>query len=132
MNDDDKINLLCDQAKSWYGTLTDFIFKHTTIQLIVLGWVITSPEARRYVQNTLAPYAYPMPAVLVLANSLLAFFIYRRVWRKSDTVMSRLDKLSPDVAELFNTYRLSQSFWVSMWCVHLILSVLTVFCLYCT
>jgi hypothetical protein len=134
MNEEEKIKLLCDQAKDWYGTLTDFIFKHTSIQLVVLGWAISSSDARRYVKHLkdVALFAYPIPGLLVLGNSVLALVIYRRVWRKSDYVMSQLANLSREVAQLYKPYQLSPSFWVSMWCVHFALSVVTIYCLYCT
>ena len=130
MDTGEKLKLLCDQAKTWYSTLTDFIFKHSTFQIIIIGWAITSTSARAYVQNLSGGF-YFMPGVLLFAYSVLVFLVYRIVARKSHQVLAEIATLDKEAWHIVSRFRLKRSFWMTMAAVHLALSATAAFCLYC-
>lgn len=131
MDNEEKLKLLFDQAKVWYSTLIDFIFKHSTLQIIILGWSLTSKEAHDSIRQ-LDHHLRPIPAVLIVGYSVMVFFIYRRIATKSGKVLSHIRTLDEGAFEIAQTYELKRAFWLSMAAVHLILSAVTIFLLYCS
>ncbi len=124
----DRLDRLADQAKTWYSTLTDHVFRHTTIQIVLIGWALASDSARQRVMEFDPAWRLAL-ALLPLAYSLMVIIIYRRVAGKSAYVMSELAELDKQAHRDLQTYAIPPDWWISMAAIHVLLSVLVVFLL---
>ena len=125
----DRLDRLADQAKTWYTTLTDHVFRHTTIQIVLIGWALASDSARLRVMEFVPAWRVAL-AVLPLAYSLMVIIIYRRVANKSAYVMSELAELDKQAHQDLQNYAIPRDWWISMSVVHVALSVVVVLLLF--
>lgn len=129
MDISERLDLLADQAKTWYQVLADYVFRHTAIQIILLGWAITSESARDRI-DALGPGLQGLIAVLPLAYSAMVIVIFREVKLKSDRTMTTVRELDEVVADDLENYVILRRFWIGMGAVHASLSVVIVVLLF--
>ena len=122
-----RLRHLVDQAEYWYSTLGDYVFRHTTIQVVVLGWALTSSGARERVDDL--GVGGVLIALLPLAYSALVLVIFRRIEDRSDIVMRRIAELDLHVWDDVQAYEIGANFWLGMGLVHVALSLLITFLL---
>ena len=121
--DSGRLDRLCDQTKTWYLTLSDFVFKHTTIQIVLLGWVLASEAAQQRVAEFESGPRF-VAAALPIGYSLMVFEIYRRFARRSKRTLERIADLDPVMRNDLMPYEIRTEFWLGMAAVHLGLSVI--------
>jgi len=123
--DSERLTGLADQAKMWYSTLSDFVFRHITIQVLVLGWALASENAGARVAGF--PLGWRLAFVLLpIAYSLMVFVIFRTIAMKSAQVMSDVQGLDEQAYCDLQNYAIDRRFWLGMAAVHMALSVLIV------
>ncbi|WP_438467014.1 hypothetical protein [Marinomonas sp. PE14-40] len=128
---DERIKRLVDQAKTWYSTLTDFVFKHTAIQTVVLGWILSSQRLHETMENMQSVERF-IPGILLISYSFLVFIIFRRLAKKSDYVFKEVKRIDESIYLEIWGYRIDKSFWLAMAVVHLALSIVSCYFLYFT
>ena len=126
LDQSERVRLLADQAKTWYMTLTDHVFKHTAVQVVILGWALTGEGPRDRIEELDLPLRVVVLG-LPIAYSLLVFAIFWQLRTHSKTVydtMADLDEAA--LIEDLESYRIGLKFWFVMASVHTVLSVVIV------
>jgi hypothetical protein len=116
-----RLEKLGQQAELWYRTLADFVFKHSSFQLIILGWIVS-------VENQIGsadPATRKILIACLLGYSVFSSGIYLELRGKSDYVAARLLKLDSDVAADCLRLQITFKFLVSVIAVHFALSLIS-------
>lgn len=121
-----RVDNLSQQAETWYKNMSDFVFKHSTFQLIVLGWIV-SAEGQIASANQLT---HSILAATILGYSAFTSGIYHELRGKSLYVFSRLQELDKDVAEDCIRFQISLKFLLSAILVHFAVSFVSVWLIF--
>jgi hypothetical protein len=130
MDDAERLRLLADQTKTWYGSLTDHVFRHTAIQIVVLGWALSSDGPSNRVEDLSGPLQ-AVVFVLPLAYSALVFTVFMRLRDHSRAAFLALNSLDePTLLSDLKPYRIEFRFWFGMACGHAVLSLVIILLLF--
>jgi len=117
-----RLQHLMAQAEEWYSTLSDYVFRHTTIQVVVLGWALTSSQARDRINDL--GFGGFLIALLPIAYSALVLIIFRRISERSNLVMEAIAEIDSEARADVSTHEIEPRYWLGMALVHLLLSIL--------
>jgi len=101
----EKFDLLFVLLKDYFNQIVDNSFRHATVEVVVLGWLISSESARNFFQSNRVVSWYACSVTL-----LYAIFHSIWIWKnylRSRTAYVQLCKLGYMPSEFFDSPRIS-------------------------
>ena len=95
-----------------YERFVENAYKVTTLMLVVLGWLLSSETARKFLHED---HAVLMLCVLLIALAALSIFTtFLRLTRLSVTLRAKLDQLAYIDSVFYDQHRISQPMIVAV------------------
>lgn len=122
----DRIEKLGKQAEFWYTKLSDNVFRQSSLQFIMLGWVISAEGA---IKGLDAIERLIFCGVLVVYSAAITG-VYLELGNKSKFVFERLQILDSDVAEDNARFRVTSKFWGGMTLLHWLITAVSIWLIF--
>jgi hypothetical protein len=112
----EKHNYLISQLSDYHKRLVDFAFRHSTIIVIALGWIISSEQSQRLMQASFA-LRITITITVLFYCALYSFWVMRHHFN-SETVYKQLVDLAYMESGFFELERIRRPFAYSFICLH--------------
>lgn len=107
MTTKDHFDVLFGMQREFYSRFVDLAVKIAGFYLLVLGWILTSEDARRYLSSDDLARGTAV-AVVLIAWIIYCCMAYRLYWLSNQTFLS-LQSLTDVPAFLYESYRVTRT-----------------------
>lgn len=119
---DERVKLLAGQMETWYKSMSEFVFKHSTFQLVILGWIVSFndtifADAEAFIRYT--------TVIALLLYSAFASGVYWELRNKSSYCFERLACVDVRVADDCKRFLITPKFLWSSILVHFAISIVS-------